>query len=210
MERHAKNLGGRPRRFDRNTAVEIAMRLFWRNGYEGVSVSELTDAIGIAPPSLYAAFGSKAELYREALRHYAEKSNSFDISVFDTAPSLTDAISEMLHKAVLSVTDAEREKGCMIASGMVVANPQNAHLQKEVAERRSEFRTVLQEKIEVWVGEKEALRLARYLTAVMQGISTQAHDGASADELRMIVAEVLEGLSSRQQNNERARLQAGQ
>ncbi|WP_426240158.1 TetR/AcrR family transcriptional regulator [Pararhizobium sp. DWP1-1-3] len=202
MEQQAKNLGGRPRRFDRNTAVEIAMRLFWRNGYEGVSVADLTDAIGIAPPSLYAAFGSKAELYRETLRHYAEKSNSFDISVFDRAPGLSLAISEMLHKAVLSVTDSEGEKGCMIASGMVVANPQNVDLQKEIAERRSEFRNVLQEKMAFWVGEQEALRLSRYLTAVMQGISIQAHDGATAGELQMIVDEVLKGLSFQQPDNE--------
>ncbi len=178
------------------------MRLFWRNGYEGVSVADLTDAIGIAPPSLYAAFGSKAELYRETLRHYAEKSNSFDISVFDRAPGLSLAISEMLHKAVLSVTDSEGEKGCMIASGMVVANPQNVDLQKEIAERRSEFRNVLQEKMAFWVGEQEALRLSRYLTAVMQGISIQAHDGATAGELQMIVDEVLKGLSFQQPDNE--------
>ena len=72
MERDTQLHGGRPWSFDRNAAVETAMRLFWRHGYEGVSIGDLTKAIGVAPPSLYAAFGSKAGLYQQALTRYKE------------------------------------------------------------------------------------------------------------------------------------------
>src|SRR5690606_20535349 len=78
MKSTAKSRGGRPWSFERQEALEKAMRLFWRHGYEGVSVGDLTREIGIAPPSLYAAFGSKAELYREALKRYEANFGSID------------------------------------------------------------------------------------------------------------------------------------
>src|SRR5690606_6207018 len=87
MEETKKPRGGRPWSFDRQDAIETAMRLFWRHGYEGVSISDLTKEIGVAPPSLYAAFGSKAGLYREALERYEANFGAIDSASVRAAAS---------------------------------------------------------------------------------------------------------------------------
>ena len=130
---------GRPWSFDPEQAVETAMRLFWRSGYEGVSIADLTKEIGVAPPSLYAAFGSKAGLYREALDCYDEKFGSLDLPSMEAA-SLPEAVRALLEGAVRAVTHPDRESGCMISSGMIAYHPEHASLAREVAARRDGMR----------------------------------------------------------------------
>ena len=96
MEHGTKSRGGRPWSFDRDAAVETARRLFWRHGYEGVSVGDLTKAIGVAPPSLYAAFGSKAGLYQQAMTRYKETLGRLDVAGIGSAKSLPDAVRLLL------------------------------------------------------------------------------------------------------------------
>src|SRR5215510_3406628 len=102
--------GGRPRGFDRDQALDVAMRLFWRHGYEGVSVGDLTARLGIAAPSLYAAFGSKAELYRAALVRYEEISDFLDVSGVAEAPTLELAVRKVLEAGLRAVTSRDRER----------------------------------------------------------------------------------------------------
>lgn len=199
MEPEPLSRGGRPRSFDRDRALDIAMRLFWRHGYEGVSIGELTRALGIAPPSLYAAFGSKAALYEEALRRY-ETLSPVELPQPGDAATLEDAVRQMLEASVRAVSHPEGELGCMISTGMISAHAEHEGLARAVAERRNRYRQAMERGLARWTGEVEAATLARYLTAVMQGLSVQARDGAGAETLSLIVGEVLAGLRARRQS----------
>ncbi|KXF77306.1 transcriptional regulator [Paramesorhizobium deserti] len=197
MKRETNPRGGRPWTFDREKAIETAMRLFWRNGYEGVSVGDLTREIGIAPPSLYAAFGSKAGLYKEALDLYEEKFGSLDLASVDKTASLAEAVRALLEGAVRAVTHPDREPGCMISSGMTECNPDHATLARDAAERRDAMRDRIAEALRPFASTGEVQRLARHLSAVMQGISIQARDGATRAELQEIVEDVVSGVKAR-------------
>ncbi|SKA16955.1 transcriptional regulator, TetR family [Enhydrobacter aerosaccus] len=197
VEEKEKSKGGRPRGFDRDKAVDIAMRLFWRHGYEGVSIAELTKAIGIAAPSLYAAFGSKEELFAAALARYEQDSAAFDLSKLRGAKSLSQAVRLLLEASIDAVTSPKRERGCMISSGLIACHPDHQALADDLGRRRDAMRKAIGAALRPWVDEKEAQRIARHLAAVMQGISIQARDGASSVELREIVDEVVAGLATR-------------
>jgi AcrR family transcriptional regulator len=196
MQLEKKSRGGRPWSFDRDQAVETAMRLFWRSGYEGVSIGDLTKAIGIAPPSLYSAFGSKAGLYREAIDRYEESYGSIELD-FGENPSLADAVRTLLEGAVRSVTHPDREGGCMVSSGMVACHPDHAPLAHDAAARRDALRGRIGTALHPFLDEDSAQRLARHLSAVMQGISIQARDGATPTELQEIVDDVVDGVAAR-------------
>jgi AcrR family transcriptional regulator len=179
--------GGRPRSFDRQLALETAMRLFWRHGYEGVTIGDLTSAIGVAPPSLYASFGNKEQLYRESLALYEECSRVFDLSGFKTAATPKQAVQIMLMSATDSLTKIGRERGCMISSGLVDVGIKHRAIGLLVAQRRRVLREKLSSNLQRWFTKADAAPIARYLSAILQGMSVQARDGATVAELRMII-----------------------
>lgn len=181
------------------------MRLFWRHGYEGVSIGDLTKEIGIAPPSLYAAFGSKAGLYREALDRYEEAFGSLDLASVSSATSLAEAARALLEGAVRAVTHPDRERGCMISSGMIVCHPEHVALARDAAARREAMYGRIAEALQPFAGLDEIRRLARHLTAVMQGISIQTRDGATPTELQEIVEDVVSGVAARYSRTGRGR-----
>ena len=173
------------------------MRLFWRSGYEGVSIGDLTKAIGIAPPSLYAAFGSKAGLYREALDCYERKFGSLELDALQQTTSLATAVRKLLEGAMHAVTHPDREAGCMISGGMITYHPDHAQLAQEAAARRDAMRDRISVALRPFASGTDAERLARYLSAVLQGISIQARDGARPEDLQEIVDDVVAGLEAR-------------
>lgn len=197
MKQTMKPRGGRPWSFDRDQAIDTAMRLFWRHGYEGVSIGDLTEAIGIAPPSLYAAFGSKAALYREAVGRYETRFGRFDVASIRTAGSLAEAVRLLLEAAVGAVTDPDHERGCLISSGMTSCHPDHADLADDAAARRAAMRERIAQALQPFADAGDRDRLSRHLAAVMQGISIQARDGVAAVELREIVEEVVSGIAAR-------------
>lgn len=197
MERDVKPRGGRPWSFDRDKAVETAMRLFWRHGYDGVSIGDLTKAIGIAPPSLYAAFGNKAALYGEAVLRYEQTVGWLDMTAIRSASSLAGAVRALLERAVKSVTDPDLEPGCMVSSGMITCPPEHAPLARDAAARRDAMRERIAEALRPFAGADEIRRLARHLAAVMQGISIQARDGSPPSALQDIVDDVVAGVAAR-------------
>lgn len=183
----AKARAGRPRGFDRDHALDTAMRLFWRHGYEGVSVSDLTRALEIAPPSLYAAFGSKADLYRAAVERYEQISSFGDSSAVAKAETLEQAVRGVLTAAIDAVTGRHRERGCMVSDGLVSCGEENSTLAAHLADRRRALRRDLAKVFARWVDKREAQPLARYVATILQGFSIQARDGASAADLRTVV-----------------------
>ena len=186
---------GGPRTFDRDQAIDTAMRLFWRHGYEGVSISDLTHAIGIAPPSLYAAFGSKAGLYREALDRYRTLPGALD--GLAGADSLEDAVAALLRAAIRAATASPGERGCMVSTGLVQCAAEHDDLARDLAERRRAMRDAIAHALSDWVATPEAEALAGYLVVVLQGLSVQARDGASRAELERVADEVTAGVRAR-------------
>ncbi|WP_375459883.1 TetR/AcrR family transcriptional regulator [uncultured Enterovirga sp.] len=202
MEQSAKARGGRPWSFDRYAAIETAMLLFWRHGYEGVSIGDLTKAIGVAPPSLYAAFGSKTGLYQQAMTRYEETLGCLDVAVIGSAKSLPDAVRVLLEGAVTNVTHREHERGCMISSGLIACHPGHAVLARDAAARREALRERIVQALSSFAEDDQVQRLARHLAAVMQGISIQARDGVAPQALREIVDDVVAGVAARLSSEE--------
>ena len=171
------------------------MRLFWRHGYEGVTFQQLTAALGVAAPSLYAAFGNKTALYREALDRYAALRGASDLSFMSEDLTLAEAAKRLLHGTASGLVDPAGEIGCMLNTGMVVSHPDNAEVAREVAELRGAFRALLTAKLQTWVDTDHAARLARFLTAVMQGMAIHARDGSSLADLLVIADQSVVGIA---------------
>lgn len=184
---------GRPREFDRDLAIESAMRLFWSNGFLGTSNSELCQAMGINSPSLYAAFGSKEQLYVEAVGRYTELSRA---SIWH---HLSDAATarEGMHKALLAAAEAMPANKLLPSGCMITLATVGDECPRAVAEALKGLRLAglgqIQETIERGVSARElpattdVCALARYFTGVVQGMAIQARDGATKADLLPVV-----------------------
>lgn len=191
-----RSKGGRPRSFDRDDAVAAAMTLFRQHGFEGVSIAMLTDAMGIAPPSLYAAFGSKADLFREALNRYT-LANPVSLIQLQSEPegTLAGAADEMFERLIQAVTNGSGQPGCVISTGMLGCHPDHHELAQELKARRLALRDQLSKELGHWLPPEETLSTASFLCAVMQGIAVQARDGADRAQLLQIVKVAHKSLS---------------
>lgn len=181
---------GRPRAFDRDVALGQAMRLFWQKGYLGTSIADLTAAMGIGAPSLYAAFGSKEALYAEALRFYAEHHEASVWAGFARAGTARDAIEALLMDSAAALTGADgrgEPTGCMVT--LAAAVEEDARLGTLVRAARARGADRIRERLEraAAAGELGAsidlAALARYVATVQGGMSLQARDGANRTEL---------------------------
>ncbi len=185
---------GRPRSFDRDAALESAMRLFWRHGYDGVSYQQLMEAMHVTPPTVYAAFGNKASLYQHALDHYYRNWVG-GLSYLDAANSLSEAAELFLRSTAKALVNPEGEIGCMINVGMLASHPDNAALTQDVAERRARFQAGIAQAFRKWVPtDEDAAKLARFLNTILQGMSVQARDGATLDQLNETIDYALRGV----------------
>jgi AcrR family transcriptional regulator len=187
--------GGRPASFEREAAVRTALDLFWARGYEGVSIADLTAAIGVAPPSLYHAFGSKAGLFEEAVALYERGEAGLDLEKLASAATLRDWTRGLLEGAAANV--ARSGRACLISSGMVVSHPDNREVAQTLANRRAAFRQAIGEQLLRWLPEGDAHDLARYLVTVLQGLSMQARDGATMEQLRPTIELALSTVAQR-------------
>lgn len=183
---------GRPRILDREEGLRVAARLFWTHGYEGTSISDLTRAMGITPPSLYAAFGSKEQLYREAVDYTAERENraSFEV-LFGDGPAY-EAIAFYLHEAADRFTDPAKPRGCMVSTANLQHGEDAAAVARLATERRAETMRLFKERLDRAVDDGELRAgtdteaLSRFFGAVVQGMSAQSCDGASAENLHRL------------------------
>jgi AcrR family transcriptional regulator len=182
---------GRPRSFDRADALHKAMLLFWRHGYEGTSIADLTGAMGVTPPTLYAAFGSKEKLYREALRHYAKDEGS-DRSI-PGGSNIRAEVEAYLLSCARNFSDPAKPGGCMVSTGSLQCAVENQPAKDAAGEMRARalqsFTARLRQakKQGELRDEAEPAVLARYYAAIIQGMSVQASDGASRAELDAMV-----------------------
>lgn len=185
----AKRSAGRPRAFDREQALGIALDLFWRQGYEGTSIPQLTKAMGISPPSLYAAFKSKESLYHEAVELYLTQYSGFMSSLFDEKISARDAIEKALLEAAKQFSDPCHAPGCMISSAELQASPDNMKLAAELTGFRQAAQQVVYTRLEAarksgeLAKKTDTASLAAFYAMVSQGMSVQARDGATTNLL---------------------------
>ncbi|WP_084964448.1 TetR/AcrR family transcriptional regulator [Thermoactinospora rubra] len=182
----------RQRAFDRDAALESALLTFWRHGYEATSVAALTEAMGIRPPSLYAAFGDKRRLFEEVVRRYQETHGAFTTRALREEPTAHAAIGRMLRELAVEYTDPAHPPGCLIISGAVNCGPESAQVQEWLRGFRDAAKAALRAKIEADVAAgllpagTDSAGLAAFYASVIQGMSTQARDGASREDLARI------------------------
>ena len=183
---------GRPLSFDREAALHQAMLLFWRHGYEGTSLSDLTAAMGVTAPSVYTAFGDKKRLFFEAVDRYLSGRDTPARSIGQAA-SARDAALALLQAAAVAFTGADTPSGCLLASAAISCSSAGSDVKAELASIRSGIETALRNRIEADVAggrmppATDAEALAGHVVAVVQGMSTLARDGAARDKLLRVV-----------------------
>jgi AcrR family transcriptional regulator len=182
----------RPRAFDLDEAVDRALHLFWSKGYEGTTLGDLTDALGINRPSLYAAFGSKEELFRRVVERYAQGPGAAIAAALeaDTAREVATRILRFYADAA-GVPDIPR--GCLLVQGALVCGDDSEPIRKSLAEQRRSLEAALTARLERAKREGDLppdarpADLARYVYTVCHGIAVQAVGGATRDQLRRVV-----------------------
>ncbi len=184
---------GRPREFDVDRALEAALEVFWRKGFEGTSLADLTTAMGINRPSLYAAFGNKESLFRKALERYVANQAAHVLGALEAKTAR--AVAERLWLGAIELTTCPRKpRGCFLVQSALVSGDEVECVRKEVATRRGLLEERLRERFERAAAEGDLpahanpADLARYVATVTQGLSVQAADGASAAALRRVAA----------------------
>jgi AcrR family transcriptional regulator len=182
---------GRPRRFDRTEALRQAMNLFWRQGYESTSISELAAAMGINSPSLYAAFGSKEDLFREAVAYYDQTEGDATATAL-RASTARAAMEALLRNNLVAYTDPDKPRGCMIVLAATLGKTQNEEIRRYVSEYRRNTIALIRERLARGVAEGDVPTdadidtLSAFFATVLHGLSIQAVDGASREELHRV------------------------
>jgi AcrR family transcriptional regulator len=185
---------GRPRTFDRETALAMAMELFWTNGYHGTSISDLTERMGIGTKSLYAAFGSKEQLFSEALQLYLATFEEVIWDGFGQAATAREAVEAFLHASAAGMTRpiSERPRGCMVTLTFFGDHGPEA-LDGMLRSTRSGLFEVLVARLRRAVDEGDLSRsidiaeLARFVQIIHSGMTVRSRDGANQRELDAVV-----------------------
>jgi AcrR family transcriptional regulator len=191
---------GRPRSFDRQAALERAALAFWEHGYETTSISDLTAALGIGAPSLYAAFGDKRQLFQEAVDSYQATHGSFTARALAEEPTGRDAIVRILREAAVEYTSPDHPRGCLVISAAQNCSPASADVAEALRELRKKNLQVLEDRIRsdidagVLPAGTDARGLALFAAATTQGMSQQARDGAGREDLRAIAEAAIRAL----------------
>ena len=190
-------MAGRPREFDRELALAKARDAFWERGYEGVAMSDLVAALGIASARIYAAFGSKEELFREAIALYVEGEGGFATRALAEETTVRGAIERMLREAVQLYTRSGRPQGCMVVSAATNGSLQNDAVVVWLGEHRSARTKSIIDRLRVALkaGELKAgtdvVALGDLYATLLHGLSVQARDGVSKARLLAMITPAL-------------------
>lgn len=183
---------GRPLAFNQDEALDKALKVFWSRGYEGASMAELADALGINKPSIYAAFGNKEELFRKALTRYVTGPAAF-VTEAMKQPTARQAVEEFLLQAVGFFSDPSTPNGCMIVQAALTGGQGSSVIQQELIAYRKNFEASFNERFELAQAQGDlppnvkTKQLAKYIATIHQGMSVQATSGATREELQAIV-----------------------
>jgi AcrR family transcriptional regulator len=183
---------GRPRTFDRDEALRKAMNVFWRYGYEGSSVSDLTAAMGINSPSLYAAFGCKEQLFREAVAYYNATEGATAATILREAAIAREAIAAVLRHNAVAFTEPDKPRGCMIVLTATTYTEQSKAVHAHLADWRQANEDDFRARIERGIADgdvpaaADAALIAAFYNTVNQGMAIQARDGADRAKLSAV------------------------
>jgi AcrR family transcriptional regulator len=183
---------GRPRTFDPDVALDKAMRLFWRRGYEATSMSELIAEMGMTPSSIYSVFGDKAALYRQAAERYWAGPSSYSRDIYAAEPTAKLAIGKVLRAAARAMVDPSQPPGCMVALSAINCSEENGKIQEMMSDYRERSEQAMKERIQRGIDEgdvprdADAAALAGYFSSVIYGMSIKARDGASVTAMTSI------------------------
>jgi AcrR family transcriptional regulator len=182
---------GRPRTFDKQEALDRALEVFWRKGYEGATLCDLTEAMGINPPSLYAAFGNKEGLFRQALDRYWDlQAASRDEAL--NAPTARKVAERLLRGTAKFLADPCHPKGCLAVHGALASGADAECIRQELAARRAANQARIRDRFRRAKKDGDLPReadpagLARYLSTVIEGMAVQAASGATRKDLERV------------------------
>ncbi|MEO9323502.1 TetR/AcrR family transcriptional regulator [Nocardioides sp. C4-1] len=182
-------MAGRPRSFDRDAALQAAVEHFWRDGYEATSISTLTAAMGVSPPSLYAAFGDKQRLFEEAsATYFARTCEGLDQAL--ALPTAREAVQRMFDDTARVHADPTTPLGCLMLSEPLLA------VQRDEVRRRLRDRIDRGRRDGDLPPGTDAEQLATFLVAVLRGMSGCARDGGTLDDLTAIAATAMKAFPS--------------
>jgi AcrR family transcriptional regulator len=188
---------GRPREFDRDEALECAMRLFWSRGYEATSISDLTNAMQITPPALYGAFGDKKRLFLAAVERYEQGPGCFAQKALTEEPTAELAMRRLLLGALKSFTDPRNPRGCLVVLGATNCTLGSTDISEALADRRRMAEGAVRARI---AGGKNTGELSDnadvdaltgMVTATLYGLAIKARDGVPRARLRKIVEQLM-------------------
>ena len=192
---------GRPRAFDMDQALDQALHVFWEKGYAGTSITELTEAMGINPPSLYAAFGNKEKLFKKALDRYEDLRDQILEEAF-AAPTAREAVTRLLEGTAERLSDKCNPRGCLMVQGALSGGEECEAVKQDLAFRRAGVEALIRKRLKRAKREgdlpsnMDAAALARFVATVMHGMAVQAAGGAAPKELRSIVNTALRAWSA--------------
>lgn len=192
---------GRPREFDAETALDQAMEVFWRHGYEGATIAQLTEAMGINPPSLYACFGNKEGLLKAALDRYSKLRNVWMDEVV-AAPTAREVAERMLMGIADKQTDPANPPGCLLVQGGIACGTGSENVPFELAARRAQNEDQLRERFVRAKAEgdlkasADPAALARYVSAVAVGMGVMASSGADREALRQVASVAVQAVEA--------------
>jgi AcrR family transcriptional regulator len=193
---------GRPRDFDRTEALVSAMKVFWAKGYEGAAISDLKAEMGIGSPSLYAAFSSKEELFREAVALYNATEGNQIWQALQTAPTAREGIEGVLMHTARAFSRPHMPPGCLVVLSALNTNDSNEPIRHDLVERRSKCVKVMEARLKQAVidgqisPDVDVRSIATFYVTVHQGMSIQARDGASAKTLESIAQSAMSAWES--------------
>lgn len=196
---------GRPRSFDREAALQSALRLFWERGYEPASVGELCAAMGIKAPSLYAAFGSKAQLFLEAVDYYERVYWAPAEARFLAQEDVYRAVEDFFSEAATIVLSPHTPCGCLVVLAAVNLSPHEAQVRDAIRQRRFAMKAKFLERLRRAIADgqlpadTDAPALAGAFGTLLEGLSMQARDGLFLSELKAIAAHAVRLLPAPQE-----------
>lgn len=179
---------GRPREFDADEALDKALNVFRQKGFEGASLPDLTRAMGINRPSLYAAFGNKEELFRKALDRYMEQGMK-SLHTALSEPTAYCAVEKILTGIADGSACSKTPKGCLLVQGALACGDGAQMIRQELAARRRQVEFLFRQRFERAIADGDlppdtsASDLAGFIATVIQGMSVQSSGGASREAL---------------------------
>lgn len=190
---------GRPKKFDPDKALDLALKVFWRQGFEGTSISDLTKAMGINRPSLYATYGDKEALFRLAMDRYMEVHACHVRAALDE-PTAREVVEKLWNGSIGLSKNRSNPKGCFLVQGALACGEDAQAIREAVTKARHKGESELSQRFERAVAEGDlpasviASDLARYVTTMSYGLAVQAAGGASPADLSRVVAHALQAL----------------